>query len=189
MAVQERFYTADDLWEMSHRVDDQKRLELIRGVIVEMAPTDDVHGLLAAWLLYMIMGHVLAHDLGDVAAAETGYVLFAGPPQTVLAPDIGFVSKARRSQLTGKYYPIAPDLAVEVVSPGDTARDVREKVELYLQYGTSLVWVVYPDSRLVDVFRPGQPAEKYGVDRELDGGNVLPGFRLPVKDLFARLQP
>ncbi len=187
MAIQEKHYTADDLWELSHRAGDQKRLELIKGVLVEMSPTGAVHGILAAWLLYVIMAHVIAYDLGDVTAAETGYVLFAGPPQTVLAPDVGFVSKARRPPLTGKYYAVAPDLAVEVVSPSDAAKDMREKVELYLQYGTSLVWIVYPDSRLVDVHRPGQPADKVGLDAELDGGSVLPGFRLPVKDIFARL--
>jgi Uma2 family endonuclease len=187
MVTQEKLYTADDLWDMSHRVGDQKRLELIKGVIVEMSPAGDVHGILAAWLLYVIMGHVLAYDLGDVTAAETGYVLFTGRPQTVLAPDVGFISKARRRPLTGKYVPVAPDLAVEVVSPTDTAKDIREKVELYLRYGTALVWVVYPDSRLVDVHRPGGPAHKYGLDGELDGGDVLPGFKLPVKDIFARL--
>ncbi len=188
MAVQDKLYTADDLWEMSHRVGDQKRLELIKGVIVEMSPAGDVHGVVAAWLLYVIMGHVLAHDLGDVTAAETGFVLFAGRPQTVLAPDVGFISKKRRPPLTGKYYTVAPDLAVEVVSPTDTAKDLREKVELYLRYGTSLVWVVYPDSRLVDVHRSGHPAVSFDIDGELDGGDVLPGFKLPVRDVFARLR-
>jgi Uma2 family endonuclease len=187
MAVQDKLYTADDLWEMSHQVGDQKRLELIKGVIVEMSPAGDVHGVVAAWLLHLIITFVAAHDLGDVTAAETGFVLFAGTPQTVLAPDVGFVSKKRRPRLTGKYYSVAPDLAVEVVSPTDTAKDVREKVELYLRYGTSLVWVVYPDSRLVDVHRPNHATVSYGIGGELDGGDVLPGFRLLVKEIFARL--
>ncbi len=74
------------------------------------------------------------------------------------------------------------------MSPTDTAKDLREKVELYLRYGTSLVWVVYPDSRLVDVHRSGHPAVSFDIDGELDGGDVLPGFKLPVKDIFARLR-
>jgi Uma2 family endonuclease len=136
----------------------------------------------------LIITFVAANDLGDVTAAETGYVLFAGRPQTVVAPDVGFVSRKRLPRLTGKYYSVPPDLAVEVVSPTDKARDIREKVALYLQYGTSLVWVVYPDSRLVDVFQPGKPADSFGLDHELDGGDMLPGFKLPVKEIFARLR-
>jgi Uma2 family endonuclease len=187
MAVQGKLYTGDDLWEISHQTGGQKRFSLIRGVIIEMSPTGAVHGLVAAWLLHLIMSFVYEHDLGDVTAAETGYVLFAGPPQTILAPDVGFVAKARRLPPTEKYYPTYPDLAVEVVSPGDKPKEVSDKVELYLQYGTQLVWVVYPDPRLVHVHRPGQATEVLGVDHELDGGMVLPGFKLMVSDVFKRI--
>jgi len=187
MAVQDKFYTADDLWEMSHRMGGQRRLSLIKGVIVEMSPTGAVHGIVAAWLLHLIMGFVHEHDLGYVTAAETGYFLFERPPQTVLGPDVGFISKKHGKPPTEKYYPLPPELAVGVVSPGDTAKEVREKVAAYLQAGTGLVWVVYPDSRLVDVYRPGRTSETFEATDVLEGEDVLPGFSLAVKDIFQDL--
>jgi Uma2 family endonuclease len=187
MTVDDKLYTADDLWAMSHQSAGHKRLALIKGVIVEMSPTGAVHGIVAACLLHLIMSFVREHGLGYVTAAETGFILAEGPPQTVLAPDVGFISKAHGKPPTEKYYPLPPDLAVEVVSPSDTAKDVRDKVAAFLLAGTRLVWVVYPDSRLVDVYRPGRTSQTFEATHVLDGEDVLPGFTLPVKDIFQDL--
>ncbi len=187
MAVQEKLYTADDLWVMSGQVGDRKRLELVKGVIVEMSPTGDAHGILAMEIGRLIANYVVEHDLGDTTAAETGFVLFTNP-DTVRAPDVAFISKARRTPLTGKYYRIAPDLVVEVVSPGDTAREIREKVADYLNAGTQLVWVVYPEVRLIDVYQPDHTIRTLNNDDVLDGGGVLPGFSVAVKSVFGRLE-
>ncbi len=186
MTVQERLYTADDLWALSHAEED-KRYELDEGVLIEMAPTGDMHGTIALWVGHLIIGYVAAHDLGEVSGAETGYRLSTNP-DIVRAPDVGFIAKARLEPMTGKYYALAPDLAVEVVSPGDSARQIRHKADQYLMAGTRLVWVIYPEDRLVDVYQPGHDPRPFRPGDTLDGGAVLPGFTLPVKDIFARLR-
>lgn len=186
MAVQQRLYTADDLWELSHAGDD-KRYELDEGELIEMSPTGDAHGELSLWIGHLILSFVIEHDLGVVSGAETGYRLFTDP-DIVRAPDVGFISKARLTPPTGKYYPIAPDLAVEVVSPGDSAEQIRRKAAQYLAAGTRLAWFFYPHGKLVDIYRPGQPTETAEINGVLDGGDVLPGFKLPVREVFKRLR-
>ncbi len=186
MVADERLYTVNDLWELS-REKNETRLELIEGAIIEMSPAGDRHGLLANWTAYILTGFVETHDLGEVNAAETGFVLSDEPP-TVVAPDVSFISKERLLPLTGKFYPIPPDLAVEVVSPNDSAPEVRRKVDLYLQAGTRLVWVIYPEGRLIDVYRPAAPTLTLRGEEVLDGGDVLPGFAVPVSRVFRKLR-
>src|SRR5258708_38371380 len=141
MTVQEKRLNADDLWDISHHNPDN-HYELDEGILIEMAPTGDMHGELALWIGYLILGHVIEHDLGVVSGAETGYKL-ASQPDIVRAPDVGFIAKARVTPLTGKYYPIAPDLAVEMVSPGDSASQIRRKAKQCLRAGTRLIWFLY----------------------------------------------
>jgi Uma2 family endonuclease len=108
----------------------------------------------------------------------------------VRLPDVAFVARARQPVLEGVEFPFAPDLAVEVVSPGDSAAEVLDKVALYLQAGTRLVWTVYPDEETVYVWQAaeggGFHVRKFDRESTLDGGDVLPGFTLAVRDLFAR---
>ncbi len=183
MSVIEKTYTAEDLWELSRG---GVRLELIEGELVEMSPAGDTHTELVSWLNYLIFEHVHKNGLGAVSSADGGYTLPIEPP-TVLAPDVGFISQARRTPRTGKFYTVAPDLAVEVVSPTDAAREIRKKVNLYLKAGTRLVWVLYPDDRLIDVYTPEErPLTLQGQD-VLDGGAVLPGFAMTVAEVFRQL--
>ncbi|MDW8300704.1 MAG: Uma2 family endonuclease, partial [Anaerolineae bacterium] len=107
----------------------------------------------------------------------------------VRAPDFAFVSKARALPVSGKFYPTAPDFAVEIVSPSDTARQMRRKARQYLAYGTRLLWIVFPDEpdRFVDVYRPEQPILTVQGEQLLEGYDVLPHFALPVSRLFAAL--
>ncbi len=193
MVIQEKFYTVDDLWELSQHQDDDdeaKRYELDEGELIIMAPAGDKHGLLAAEALLLIGPFVKEHKLGKVTAAETGFVLWTNPKtgrSVVRAPDVGFISTARLVPQTGKFFPIPPDLAVEVVSPNDTATQIRRKANQYLKAGTRMVIVVYPDDQLVDVYQPSQPIRTYGIDDTLDGGDVLPGFQLSIRELFEAL--
>src|SRR4051812_44007689 len=120
MAVQEKLYTADELWNLSDN-DADKRYELDEGNLIEMSPSGEEHGLIAMTIGALMFIFVRQYKLGKVTAAETGYLLFSGPPQTVRAPDVGFISQDRTRPTTEKYYPVPPDLAVEVVSPNDTA--------------------------------------------------------------------
>lgn len=186
MITQDRTYSADDLWQLSHRPGETRRLELAKGALVEMAPTGGVHGVLALEIGYHLLHYVKQHDLGVVTAAETGFIL-AADPATVRAPDAAFVAKGRLSgPLPDRYFPLAPDLAVEVVSPNDSAQQVRERVLDYLNAGTRLVWVVYPEAKTVDVYRP-KDVRVVDIHGMLEGEDVLPGFKLAVREVFRSL--
>lgn len=184
MVTTERLYTAQDLWQLAKG---EKRFELLEGEIVEVSPAGDKHAELGMWIGYLILDHVMKNDLGIVSSSDGGYILFTDP-DTVVAPDVGFLTKARLTPATGGYYPLPPDLAVEVISPNDTAREMRRKVRLYLRAGTRIVWVVYPDEQVIDVYRPGEPVVTLEGDNTLDGGDVLPGFTVPASKVFERLR-
>jgi Uma2 family endonuclease len=151
-----------------------------------MTPAGFDHGVVAMNLGAPLGQHVRAHRLGVVCGAETGFVL-ARDPDTVLAPDLAVVRQERLPQ-SGRpttFWNGAPDLAVEVLSPSDTIFAVEEKVAAWLAAGTSLVWVVNPRSRAVTVHRPGRPPRTLLESETLDGEDVVPGFRLPVAEIFA----
>lgn len=189
MVVQERIYTAEDLWRLSHSPEyDEMRLELSEGELIVMSPASGKHGTITFDFGLFIGQHVRAHNLGIVTAAETGYILYKNPDpdgkDIVRAPDVGFIAAARLPEgLPEGYVPFAPDLAVEVVSPNDDADDLQLKIQQYLRYGTRLVWVAYPKSQTVVAHTPTQ-VKTFGVNDMLDGGDVLPGFTLAVKAVF-----
>lgn len=135
------------------------------------------------------MGDVVdARGLGEVTVADGGYIL---APGTDLAPDVGFIRASRLAPLDSpdadKLIPGAPDLAVEVASPNQFRPEMAAKAGRYLAAGTQLVWVVWPRSREVDVWRAGDahPTITLTTGDTLDGGTVVPGFTYPVADLFA----
>ena len=158
---------------------DLGRCELLRGELAMMNPTGGRHGRLA-----MRIGHALAdfvdrHRLGDVLAAETGFLL-AREPDTVRAPDVAFVRRGR--EIGEGFIDGPPDLAVEVLSPGDRPGYVSEKVAEWLEAGTQAVWVVDPRKRTVTVHVAGR--EPRVLEDILTGGRVLPGFELSLARLF-----
>ncbi|HLB47028.1 MAG TPA: Uma2 family endonuclease [Anaerolineales bacterium] len=163
-----------------------RRFEVVRGVCIEMSPASALHGKVTSTLHFLIVSHVRKNRLGEVTAAETGFVLTRAP-DTVRAADVGFISASRLS-LTGipetGFWPIAPDLAVEVVSPGDSSDDVQAKVEDYLSAGTRMVWVVYPKTRSVTVFRSLRDVKILRGEETLSGEDVLPGFECKVNEIF-----
>jgi Uma2 family endonuclease len=189
MTVLERLYTAEDLWVISHDPENySRRFELSEGMLIEMSPTSFKHGRDALKLGWFITGFVTEHKLGETTAAETGYILFKSPDgkDTVRAPDVGFISAARLPQegLLDGYFPGAPDFAVEVISPTDAADEVQFKVTQYLKYGTRLIWLIYRKSQTVVAHTPSG-SKIFGIEDVLDGGDVLPGFTLAVRDISA----
>ena len=127
----------------------------------------------------------LLRDLGVSCGAGTGFIL-QREPDVVRAPDAAFVASGRIPE-TGvpvSYWPFAPDLLVEVVSPSDRLADVHVKIADYLASGTRLVWLVEPETRMVHVYRSPQQVEVLGAGDDLDGDDVLPGFQCPVRRLF-----
>lgn len=177
-----RLLTAEDLWAMPEH---GGHCELVKGELIEMPPAGAEHGATAFDLGVHLGNFVRTHRLGRVCAAKTGFIL-ARNPDTVRAPDVAFVAAERLpSPLPTNFLELAPDLVVEVVSPGDTAQEVEDKVADWLTAGTRLVWVIYPRSRMVHVHRPHAPSRRLTAADALDGEDVVPGFSCPVMDLFA----
>jgi Uma2 family endonuclease len=184
MTVDQQLMTADDLLRMPY---DGMRHELVRGELRTMPPGGWGHGKRSSKLDRSLGNHVEAHGLGEVATNETGFLLTTNP-DTVRAPDVAFVCRERLLEADPErgYYPGAPDLAVEVISPNDLYTEVEEKVAEWLAHGTRLVFVVNPRQRTVAVHRPGRDVRILGIDDSLDGEDVVPGWTLAVRDLFAQ---
>lgn len=160
------------------------RHELVRGQLRRTTPAGQWHGGVAMRLGSLLETHVRQHRLGLVFAAETGFLL-ARDPDTVLAPDIAFVRSDRLADVTGDgYFPGPPDLAVEVLSPGDTRPAVRSKVRSWLAHGTLRFWVVDPKARTVTVHRDDADTVRLCAGHRLDANGIVPGFAVPVLELF-----
>ncbi|HLA44612.1 MAG TPA: Uma2 family endonuclease [Aggregatilineales bacterium] len=182
MALLEKLYTIEELWEIAHQNPNQ-RFELVEGIINEMSPVGGTHGNTVGELIVLIRTFVKQRKLGYVTT-ETGYILDENAEKpTVRAPDVAFISKDRLPEMPDEYIPMPPDLAVEVVSPGDAASDVHDKVWEYLNSGTQLVWVVYPKSKTVDVHTV-KGSHTLTADDQLQGGAILPEFSVLVTDIF-----
>lgn len=176
--------TAVDLYNMP---DHGGRNELVKGEIVPMSPASTKHGQIVFRLAFEMGKFVDENQLGAIYAAETGFTLSQNP-DTVRAPDVAFVA-AERIPADGVpetgFWAIAPDLVAEVVSPNDRVSDVQDKVTDYLTAGVRLVWVVDPQSKTATVYHSRDNVQLLLADEALDGGDVLPGFKLPLSKLFA----
>jgi Uma2 family endonuclease len=154
-----------------------------------MPPTSWEHGLTTNRLQHVLNLHVKAHDLGEIAPAETGFNLTQPGEleETVLAADIAFVQADRVPQRhTETFARLAPNLVVEIASKGQYRPGMDAKARLWLERGVQLVWIVWPARQIIDVWQPGDqvPHVALGIDDVLDGGDVVPGFTCPVAEVF-----
>ena len=159
-----------------------KLFEFIGGEIVEV-PSNPYASSVGYNLGSEVKVFVKQHKLGHVTGEAGGYIV-AGERY---APDVGFISYARQPELAREgYNPNPPDLAIEVEFPTSTQseRNLRIKLANYLAVGT-VVWVVYPETKEVEVYLPGHPVKILGINEVLLGGDVLPGFEMAVRDIFA----
>jgi len=157
--------------------------ELVDGEIEEKMPTEE-HGVLTLRIGSKLLIFVEINDLGRVAVE----VRYRNPddPNNTRLPDVSFTSKERALPLVKKgSVPQMPDLAVEVQSPDDSLPKMRAKARYYLANGCKIVWLVLPSKRLVEVYRADETEDILTEADTLDGGDVLPGFILPVKAIFA----
>jgi Uma2 family endonuclease len=164
---------------------DGQRYELIRGELRQRTPAGPTHGRLAMRIAAHLFQHVESHSLGTVFAAETGFQL-AQDPDTVRAPDVAFVSQ-ERSEAVGEtegFWPGAPDVAVEVISPSDRYTDVEDKVVEWLEAGSRMVIVVNPRQRSVTVYHSRTDVIRLTEADTLEGGEVIPGWHLPIREVF-----
>lgn len=176
----DRTYTPEDLLALP---DDGKTYELVGGRLVEKQM-----GGFSDWVSGRVLR--LLGDLGEdrglgFVISETGYQCFSDP-RMVRKPDVSFI---RRGRLTGEripdgHIPVPPDLAVEVVSPNDTAYEVETKVQEYLEAGVPLVWVVYPNTRGIHVYRRDGAPDRLGELDDLTAPELIPDLRCRVADLF-----
>jgi Uma2 family endonuclease len=183
MEVVRREVTAEELLRMP---DDGFRYELVRGELRKMTPAGSVHGRVAMNIGTALNNHVKTHGLGTVYAAETGFLL-ARNPDTVRAPDVAFVSRERveaGSEVEG-YWPGAPDVAVEVISANDSHIEVEARVFDWLEADTKMVLAVNPRRRSVTVYRSQSDITILTGTDVLDGGDVVPGFQLALREIFA----
>lgn len=159
--------------------DDDMKHELNEGELIVMPPPKPRRGDCQVRVGSALREFVVAHDLGGVFT-ESGYRLM---PHTVRGPDVSFVRKSRL-QNPDEYFEGGPDLAVEIVSPGDDASDLREKIQQYLSAGTSVVWVVYPRSRQIEIHTPDKTIRTLSTDETLEAPSLLPGFQLSVRTIL-----
>jgi Uma2 family endonuclease len=169
--------------EFARIPDDDFKYELVAGVVHRMSPVGGVHGVVAIRLGSALVDWAERHSTGAVMT-ETGFVL-ARDPDTVLAPDISFVRQKRvpAGGVPTGFWHAAPDLAVEVLSPGDRPREVADKVRDYLTHGVALVWVVDPAARTITVHSAAAPLTLTSGEI-LEGDVFLPGFAIPVSRVF-----
>ena len=174
--------TVEDLLALSAK---GQRCELIRGNIVMMSPAGGRHGRIALRIGRLLGNHVEEHCLGVVFAAETGFRIIADP-DTVRAPDVAFVSQDRYRTIEDEtgYLPLAPDLAVEVISPSDAFSDVESKAFQWLEAGTRLVLVIDAQNEQVHCYRDRSRIDVLSQGQTLDASDVVPSWIVPVSDFF-----
>jgi Uma2 family endonuclease len=182
--AESRLVTAEELERMGGR---GHLFELVRGELVPVNPPGAEHGELAAVMAAELISYVRPRGLGRVYV-ESGFVLTRGP-DTVRGPDVSFVSREREAAAGQRrgFLRAAPDLAVEIWSPDNSMPSPRAKAREYLAAGTRRVWLIDPRHRVVEVHTPDRPVTTLATSDTLDGGEVLPGFALPLSRLFAVL--
>lgn len=188
MSTTTRLITADELLVMPHRDEhgNDCLLELIRGEVRRMSPSGITHGVFCTELAIAIGGFVKANKLGIVCGAETGFIV-ERDPDSVLGADVAFISHERRAKIENpdKFGPFAPDLAVEILSPGNRPGEIAEKIALYFGAGARAVWVFDPKKHTTAVYFSPTDVRVLNEEDTLDGGDVLPGFTLNLAKLFA----
>lgn len=182
MTTKLKFLTADDLLELYRK---GVRGELIRGVLCETMPAGRYHGKIAAILISILMNFVRPQRLGTLAGTDAG-VLLERNPDIVREPDVAYfsVEKLALDDVNAGYYDVVPDLVVEIVSPSSTIAESFDKVRMWLSYGVSIVWEIFPNQRSVSVHQLNRTILVLDENDTLDGGDVLPGFSCPIREIF-----
>lgn len=172
--------TGEDVFALG----DIGRAELVKGEIVRMSPTGYAHGLIESQIVHLLRTFVMKHRSGRVLTGEVG-IYTHRDPDSVRAADVAYMSHERLAQVQSEsYLDVAPDLIVEIISPGDRWTHIEDKLEEYFAIDVRLVWLVNPRKREVCVYRAPTDITKFTHDDTLSGGDVLPGFEVAVAELF-----
>jgi Uma2 family endonuclease len=172
--------TAEELIQLP---DDGLRHELIKGEHLTMPPPGAEHGLIMNNVAFLLTQFIRPHHLGKVITGDSGFKL-ESDPDTVLGPDVAFIRQERIARISTQYFPGAPDLVVEILSPGDRRGKGEAKASMWLEAGAAAVWLINPKARTVDVRRAAGEKKLLTVEDELTGDDIIPGFRCRVAELF-----
>lgn len=177
LLVEPEIYTQDDLEQLSAQ---GARYELIRGELKPMSPAGGGHGSVTMELSILVGSHIFANQLGKTFAAETGFLVEENP-RTILAPDFAFIVRERVPvPIPDNFVPVVPDLVLETRSPGDTARAVAAKVELWLEVGAREVWELNPRRQILTVYAPDAEPRALSATDKLES-ELLPGLSLELR--------
>jgi Uma2 family endonuclease len=177
---QERLISGEELF----RSPDLGPCELVNGRVVPLSPTGRVHGRSGARLAARLSVYVEASHRGEVLIGEIG-IYISRNPDTVRAADVAFISHERLAKCKAEgYLEVAPEIVVEVLSPNDRRGDLAEKLLDYFSAGVDQVWVLEPKPRRVLVHRPQGEIQQFQLGDVLTSDELLPGFRLPIADVF-----
>lgn len=180
----EPLLTFDQFEAMLPGLDSKKRFELQQGALVEVGTAGRKHTRIAVLIAHLILAFLESKAIdGEVTGADGTYKL---TEHDTSVPDVGYVSPARAQTLPDDtvFYPFAPDLAVEVRSPSQSKRTMHTLAVMYLNAGARLVWIVEPKAKTVTVYQGDGKRFTLSGDAELDGGDVLPGFKLSLPRIF-----
>lgn len=182
IATATKLMTAEEFASMEALPTDWNQ-ELVKGEAMDMPLTQGEHGIICGEICWLMKNTVKANNLGWVTTNDTGVVL-EREPDTIRGPDVGFWSIERQPERPKGYLQIPPDIAVEVLSPSDSKKAVREKIREYIAAGVRLVWLVNPQDKTVMVYAGTMRGIEYDEADTLDAGDVLPGFSCKVAEFF-----
>src|SRR5919198_953043 len=182
MAIQPKLVTVVEFEQFLALPENRDRFfELIHGEIIEKVPTEE-HGLIAANLCGFLWQYTRQSGLGR--AVVEARVRMPDDDYNSRQPDLAFFADTTRPVVKRGPVLQMPDLVIEVKSPDDTYTSMRERAQYYLRHGTRLVWLIYPEKRLVEVYRQNADSDLLTGDDTLEGGDVLPHFTLPIQEIF-----
>ena len=180
MAITTHLMTAEELMRLP---DDGLQHELIKGEHLTIPPPNPEHGLVMNNIAFLLTTFVRPHHLGKVITGDAGFKL-ESDPDTVLGPDVAFIRHERIAGISTQYFPGAPDLVVEILSPGDRKGKVEAKANMWLAAGADAVWLINPKTRTVEVRKPEGEKKLLTVEDELTGDEIVPGFHCRVTEIF-----
>ncbi len=172
--------------EQLAQIGDMGRTDLVKGVIIHRSPTEYSHGRIVGNFSAILQAFVSQHKLGEVLVGQVG-IYTARRPDTVRGADVAYISNERLARVqSSSYLDVAPELVVQVLSPDDRWGELMDKLSEYFAVGVQVVWVADPKTQSVYVYHAPNKVQHFSAEDALPGGEVLPGFDVPVAELFAR---